>query len=129
MSTASALACAVLAGGILGGGLILLLAALPRWSAVPLARRIAPYLRDVVAEDDLPAGARPRQGILPAGDHRLWTRAHALFGRALGGSDALRLRLAQSGSAIEQSAFRGRQLGWVLAGIAAGAIGLIAAAV
>lgn len=129
MSTASAVALAVLTGGTLGGGLIFLLAALPRWSAVPLARRIAPYLRDVVAEEDLPAGARPRQGILPAGDHRLWARAQALFGRALGGSDALRRRLAQAGSASEQSAFRGRQLGWVLAGIAAGALILISAAV
>nr|WP_244632006.1 hypothetical protein [Microbacterium sp. Se63.02b] len=41
----------------------------------------------------------------------------------------LRRRLAQAGVALDPAAFRGRQLGWVVAGIGAGAAVLVVLAV
>ena len=124
----SALAVAVLGGGVLAGGILCVLAALPRWSAAALTVRIAPYVRDVVADDDLPETVLPRPGVLPAGERKLWSRIHLAFARFLGGGDALGQRLAQAGLAMEQGTFRGRQLGWVVGGVATGAVMLIALA-
>lgn len=129
MSGISAFAFALLGGGTLAAGVLCILAALPRWSATSLTSRIAPYVRDVVADDDLPPNVLPRAGVLPAGDRSAWARAHTAFERLLGGGDALRGRIAQAGMTIEPGAFRGRQLGWTLAGIAVGALALVAVAV
>ena len=128
MSALSALAVAVLGGGVLATGVLCVLAAMPRWSASPLTLRTAPYVRDVVADDDLPAIVLPRVGVLPASDRRVWIRALTTFERMLGGTDALRRRLVQAGSTLDPVTFRGRQLGWVLAGLAVGAVCLIAVA-
>lgn len=129
MNPVSAIAVALLGGGALGFGVLCMLAALPRWSASPLALRIAPYVRDVVADADMPVDALPRVGVLSAGDGVLWPRALALFEHLIGGGDALGRRIEQAGLPLEPGAFRGRQLGWVLAGIAIGAITVIAIAI
>lgn len=118
-------AIAVLFGGLLSAGLLCVLASVPRWRATPLPARIGPYLRDVVPEEALPHGVVPRAGILPTG---LWQRMRIGFGSALAGSEMLRLRLAQAGSDVDAATFRGRQLGWTLAGAGAGAVLLIALA-
>lgn len=125
MSAVSAAAVAVLGGGAFAAGVLLMLAALPRWSATPLAVRIAPYVRDAVADGVLPPSALPRVGTLPAAERSLRARLLVLVGRALGDDAALRKRLAQGGVAAEPTAFRSRQLGWTVAGIAVGAIVLI----
>ena len=125
LSGVTALAVAVLLGGGLAVGVLGVLTALPRWRAAPLALRIAPYVRDVVADDLLPPEALPAVGALPAGgsvwDRMLWT-----FERMVGGGETLRSRLAQAGSGIGTAAFRGRQLAWGLGGIVAGALAVIA---
>jgi tight adherence protein C len=125
----SAIAVAVLGGGALGIGVLCMLAALPHWSASPLTMRIAPYVRDVVLDGDLPGGALPRVGVLSAGHQAFWNRSLAIIERMLGGADALRRRIDQAGLAVEQGTFRARQLGWVLAGIATGALAVIALAI
>jgi tight adherence protein C len=115
----------VLIGGAFAGGLLSILAALPRWRAVSLSARIAPYVRDVVDDARLPASALPRVGALPISGRSLWQRAKIAFERLLGGGDALRHRLSQAGIMMDAAAFRGRQLGWALAGIGGGAIVLV----
>lgn len=129
MNPLSAFAVAVLGGGALACGVLCILAVMPRWSAMPLTRRIAPYLRDVVADDDLPTIALPRVGVLPAADRTLRSRATAIFARLLGDGEVLRRRIAQAGLHIEPGAFRGRQLGWVLVGIVTGALTVIVLAI
>ena len=112
---------AVLLGGVLGAGLILVVSALPRWRALPLQRRIAPHVRDVVPDEMLPAGSIPTAGVLPVSAPGLKARAQALFERALGGGEQLRRRVVQAGLDLEASSFRARQLGWGLAGLGIGA--------
>ncbi|UJP10625.1 hypothetical protein L2X99_02830 [Microbacterium sp. KUDC0406] len=128
MSAVTDAAIAVLLGGALGAGLISILFALPRWRALPLDRRIAPYVRDVVPDELLPAGVLPSSGLLPVSGRRLRDRLQTGFERMLGGGDALRQRLSQAGSAQEPSTFRARQLGWALAGLLAGSVAVVALA-
>lgn len=120
MSAPSEIAVAILLGGSLAAGLLFILAALPRWRAASLTARIAPYVRDVVPDHVLPSEALPRAGVLPSG-RGLWHLMTDLFERVLGGGETLRHRIAQAGLDIGPSAFRGRQLAWGLAGLAAGA--------
>lgn len=129
MNGFSVLASAVLIGGTLATGLLCVLAALPRWRAASLTVRIAPYVRDVVADSDMPRGLLPATGMLPASGRSPWQRAQHAFERMLGGGEVLRQRLAQAGVRTDPVAFRGRQLGWMLAGIGVGALAVIALAV
>lgn len=121
VSGLSAFASAVLIGGTFAAGVLSILAVMPRWRAASLVVRIGPYVRDVVGDDDLPRGILPDAGMLPASARTLWAVAHSGFERMLGGGDALGRRLHQAGAEMDPAAFRGRQLGWVLAGIGAGA--------
>lgn len=113
-------AVAVLLGGLLGGGLISVLAAAPRWRAASLSVRIAPYVRDVVDDAVLPHRLRPDAGILPVGAGAAATRLRARLLRSIGDSEALAVRLSQAGSDVTPGAFRARQLGWAVAGFALG---------
>ncbi|MEV7621360.1 type II secretion system F family protein [Microbacterium sp. NPDC089321] len=122
-------AIAVLLGGSLALGLLGVLSALPRWSGPSLERRIAPYVRDVVADDALPSGVLPAVGVMPVRGRRLWSRLQELFDRMLGGGDTLRLRIAQAGIAQSPAAFRGRQLAWGVGGLLAGAVIVVVIAV
>lgn len=124
MNGLSALAGAVLIGGGFAAGMLSILSALPRWRAVNLAVRIGPYVRDVVPDESLPRGILPVAGALPASGRTLWERARSGFERILGGGEALRQRLAQAGVHTDPASFRGRQLGWGLAGIGVGAVAL-----
>lgn len=125
LSGVSALAVAVLLGGGFAAGGLALLGGLPRWRAAPLDSRIAPYIRDVVDDDMLPPDALPRPGTLPAGGIRLGLRGGEVIDRLLGGSDGLRRRLAQAGTALDPVAFRGRQLAAGVAGLVCGALAVI----
>ena len=128
MRVVTDLAIAVLLGGLLAGGVLCVLAALPRWRAASLSVRIAPYVRDVVPDALLPPGILPTAGVLSVSGRTVWDRLRGAFERLVGGGDALRMRLAQAGSPLEASAFRGRQLAWGLGGLAAGAVIVIALA-
>lgn len=112
MTAMTDLALALLLGGGFALGLLGVLSRLPRWGALPLERRIAPYVRDVVPDEAMPSGILPRVGVLPVQGRTLWSRLGAAFERMLGGGDALALRLAQAGSAQSPAAFRARQLAW-----------------
>lgn len=125
MSGFSLFSVSVLIGGVLAGGMLCMVTALPRWAAAPLVQRIGPYVRDVVSDDDLPQSALPVLRMLPVGGRSPWNRLRTAFERALGGRDALQRRLAQAGIDMSAATFRGRQLGWMLLGIGAGAVAVI----
>jgi tight adherence protein C len=129
MTVVTDAAVAVLLGGALALGLLGVLSALPRWGAPSLERRIAPYVRDVVDDDALPAGILPVVGVMPVHGRRLWDRLRELLERILGGGDALRLRLRQAGLAQTPAVFRGRQLAWGVAGLLLGALAVVVIAV
>lgn len=120
MSGGTALATALLAGGAFAAGILCLLSLLPAWRAAPLAVRIAPYVRDVVPDAALPGGVRPLLGLLPGG-RPLREQVIALADRMLGGSVMLGRRLAQAGLDTSATAFRSRQLAWLVGGLIAGA--------
>ena len=65
MSALSDVAVAVLLGGLLAAGLLLVLAAFPRWRWANLSTRIAPHVRDVADLTD-PTERLPWR--MPAGD-------------------------------------------------------------
>lgn len=125
MSGFSLFSFSVLIGGVLAGGMLCMVTALPRWAAAPLVQRIGPYVRDVVSDDALPQSALPVLRMLPAGGRSPWNRLRTAFERALGGRDALQRRLAQAGIDMSAATFRGRQLGWMVLGIGAGAVAVI----
>lgn len=129
MRAVTDIALAVLLGGAFGLGVIGVLSALPRWGALPLDRRIAPYVRDVVDDEALPAGILPRVGMMPLDGRRLWDRLRAGFDRVLGGGEALAHRLAQAGASQTPAAFRGRQLAWGVGGLLTGAALVVVMAV
>ncbi len=113
---------AVVLGGVLATGILLVMRSAPRWSAPSLARRIAPYVRDVAD----PLGLTP-VSALPTG-HGVLPRLAGLLGR-VGGAETLARRLSQAGWDQDAVVFRGRQLGWTTAGIVLGASGAVVAAV
>lgn len=122
-------ATAILLGGLLGTGILCVLAAAPRWRAASLTNRIAPYVRDAVEDAVLPTGVLPVAGVLPVGTGATWQRLRARLIPGTGDSDALALRLAQAGSDDEPAAFRGRQLAWAIGGLALGSALVIVLAV
>lgn len=127
MTWATDAALAVLLGGALGGGICLLLVLVPRVGAPSVARRIAPYIREVTD----PAGTTAWELIGRAGAAGVlgWStaieRAAAWFVRIVGSSDALAMRLARAGRAPDPAAFRARQLAWGVAGVGAGALAVV----
>ncbi|MGM7699445.1 type II secretion system F family protein [Microbacterium sp. A84] len=125
MSGVTDAAMAVLLGGLMAAGILCILAAAPRWRAASLSTRIAPYVRDAVDDAVLPLGALPRVGILPAHAAGGAARVKALLLRGFGDSEALAQRLGQAGSSEGPAAFRGRQLGWALAGFGGGSVLII----
>lgn len=119
---ATDLAFAVVLGGAFGVGACLLVSLAPRWGAPSLARRIAPYIRDVTDPRGLtPALAGPGADL--AG---LWRRAQVRIAEVSGGSAVVDRRLHQAGWTMDAAAFRGRQLAWAIAGVAIGGIAVVA---
>ena len=118
----SDLAIAILLGGVLATGLLLVLAAFPRWRSASLSARIAPYLRDIA--DVAPPGER-LPWRMPAGGS--WTaRLKSAFGLFGGGDAGVALRMTQAGLPGGPARFRSRQLAWVLAGLGLGAVATVA---
>ena len=121
---ATVAAFAVVLGGCFGVGVCLVLAAAPRWGAPSLARRIAPYIRDVTD----PTGLAPLPSLALGDPVALWRAAQARVGAALGGSDTIARRLRQAHWSMDVAGFRGRQLAWALVGLAIGGVAMVALA-
>lgn len=118
-------AVAVLLGGTLGVGLWSLLAAIPRWGAEPLVRRIAPYVRDVSDPQgtSLPTVApTDPAAFLVRAARRIWAGFVALVARVWGVSDALSARLGRAGWQMTATQYRERQLGVVVVAALVGAL-------
>ena len=120
----SSMALAVVLGTAFGLGVWLLIALLPRWRALPLERRIAPYVRDVTDPRGLTpwlttdAWATPTLG-------RAFAAAGIRFAGLFGSSATIARRLAQAGRAGGVEQFRARQLAWGIGGLLAGSVVLI----
>jgi tight adherence protein C len=112
---ASDMAYAVILGAAFGAGVCLLLSLAPRWGAPSLARRIAPYIRDVTDPRGLDVAVRgPRDPGLA------WAVLQRRFARMIGGDASVARRLHRAGWTIDVARFRGRQLAWAVAGLAVG---------
>lgn len=124
MNAVTIVACAVVLGAALGAGVLLTVQRVPRWSAPALARRIAPYLRDVAD----PAGITPLRPVLPlVGWQSVRDRLAAAWGGA-GGADALARRLQQAALPQDVVEFRARQLAWGVVGLLLGGVLAVGAA-
>lgn len=113
MSVATVAACAVILGAALAAGILLITQRVPRWAAPSLTRRIAPYVRDIAD----PVGLTPLEPV-PAWTG--WRVARDRLAASWGGGEALARRLRQAGMPPDVVAFRGRQLGWAVAGLGGG---------
>jgi tight adherence protein C len=122
MLTESALS--VVLGCALGAGVCLLLSLAPRVSAPSLARRVGPYIRDIVDPQGLGPVPSPAAGLREAAMAFL-----ARGGRLLGGTDTVRRRLDQAGWAADPARFRSRQLLWGLIGLGGGGMVVVILAV
>ncbi|MFE2774163.1 type II secretion system F family protein [Microbacterium resistens] len=111
-------ATAVLLGGLLAVGTLILLAAFPRWRTASLILRVAPHVRDVV---DLPEGRTERRWRMPVAGRGLAFLRTAIAGIGPGDA-AVAVRLAQAGSRRDVASFRSRQLAAVVLGLLVGAL-------
>lgn len=118
----SDIAYAVVLGTALGVGACLLIALAPRWGAPSLARRIAPYIRDVTDPRGLDVPVRGAQGTTGVGAASFaWASfLPTRLVRLAGGDAVLSRRLHRAGWAMDATRFRGRQLAWAVAGLGAG---------
>jgi tight adherence protein C len=99
-------------------GVTLLSTLAPRWWAPSLARRIAPYIRDVTD----PQGTtllRPG-GLGPIDVRDIARSALRRAGALLSGSAVIERRLRQAGRDEDVATFRARQLAWTIVGIGGG---------
>ena len=124
MSAVTEVALAVVLGGALAVGLLLVMMRMPRWGAMRLADRIAPYLRDAADPLGLTPLAVPTLDVASA--WRTWRDRTAA---ALGGSTVIARRLRQASWQMDATQFRGRQLGWALGGLVIGALVVVVLAV
>lgn len=120
-----------LLGGALGAGAWSIVAALPRWGALPLERRIAPYIRDITDPDGttVSGGMTDPGSAIAAVLAALRTGAMARASAVLGGAESTARRLEQAGRGADVAAFRGRQLAWGLTGAGAGGVVIVCVAV
>lgn len=107
MSLLTEISLAVLLGGAFAAGVALVATRIPRFAAPTLARRVAPYLRDI---------ADPR-GLTPLGAvGSEWRTRRDRLMAALGGTTRLEQRLRQAGWTQDAAGFRARQLLWLVVG-------------
>ncbi|GAA1992051.1 type II secretion system F family protein [Microbacterium pumilum] len=118
---ANDLAYSIVLGAALGVGICLLVSLAPRWGAPSLARRIAPYIRDVTDPRGLPSGPVPGAHDVAL----LWREFQQRLARAGGGSESTARRLRQAGWTMDAATFRGRQLGWAIGGVAVGGFAVV----
>lgn len=113
----------LLLGVLLGLGLWLVSAAMPRLGRPRLVDRVAPYVADLSPEARAMLARRPSDpspvlGIVVGPVAR---RARGVLSDWLGGDEAIAKRLRQAGSTASVERFRGEQLAWSAAGFVIGA--------
>lgn len=116
VSALTEIALAIVLGGALATGLVLVATRIPRLAAPTLSRRIAPYLRDIAD----PRGLTPLASV-PSD----WRARRDRLVASLGGAARLEHRLRQAGRTQDATAFRARQLTWVVVGALIGGIVLV----
>ncbi|WP_251450197.1 type II secretion system F family protein [Microbacterium sp. Marseille-Q6648] len=99
-------------------GVTLLSTLAPRWWAPSLARRIAPYIRDVTDPQGTTLLRPGGLGPLDVGESARSALRRA--GALLSGSAVIERRLRQAGRDEDVATFRGRQLAWTIVGIGGG---------
>ncbi|WP_353816296.1 type II secretion system F family protein [Agromyces sp. SYSU T00266] len=116
-------------GAVLGVGLWLVAASVPRIGRARLVDRVAPYITDISSEARA-MRARPASDpgsvigmlVMPAA-----RRARGILSSILGGNETVARRLRQAGADATVERFRGRQLVWATVGFAlAGLLALVA---
>jgi tight adherence protein C len=110
-------------GAVLGLGLWLIVASMPRLGRARLVDRVAPYITDFSAEARA-MRARPDgdpSSVLGMLVLPVLRRLHGILSTVLGGNDAIARRLRQAGSDATVERFRGEQLGWAGGAFALGA--------
>jgi tight adherence protein C len=113
---------AIVLGTALGVGVCMLVSLAPRLGAPSLARRIAPYIRDVTDPRGLDVTAS--SGVGPP---FAWSSfAQRTLIRLAGGDAALERRLHRAAWPMEAARFRGRQLAWAIVGLATGGAVVVA---
>lgn len=117
-ATVDAGAISVAWGVAFGLGLVLIASRTPRWGAVSLHRRIAPYLRDLAD----PLGIEPIVASRAADAARPAGGIGARIARAIGGESELTARLRRAAWTIDAARFRQRQLLWAVMGLFAGGV-------
>jgi tight adherence protein C len=115
-------ALAVVLGAILGLGLWMVAAAVPRFGRPRLAERVAPYVADLSPAarallDRRPADPSAVLGVIVG---PVASRARTIMSSWLGGDEIVAKRLRQAGSAASVERFRGAQLAWAAAGFVMG---------
>lgn len=111
------LAYAVVLGSAFGIGVCLLIALAPRWGAPSLARRIAPYVREVTDPLGYVGPARSLDTLRHAVRERLR--------RATRSSPGIDRRLRQAGWRMDAASFRGRQLAAAVVAVVLGGIAVV----
>lgn len=112
------LAFAVVLGSAWAAGVCLVLSRAPRWGAPSLARRIAPYIRDVTD----PRGVGLAVAGVPRDRDAVWQAMQRRLSEIVGGEASITRRLRQAGRGDDAAAFRGRQLAWAVVGLAIGGL-------
>ena len=110
----------VVSGLLLWAGAALILSSVPWFSRTPVVERLRPYLPGFT-------GRPQRGGILSAESFRevvgpLSRSFGERLARLLGVSEQLDLRLTRIHSALDVTAYRMREIGWMVVGLAAGAL-------
>ena len=130
MTMAMSVAVSILLGAALGTGLWSVLAALPRWGAEPLVRRVAPYVRDISDPQGsslpLVAPADPAAFLVRTA-RRAWGAVVSALSRVWGSSDVLAARLVRAGWHMSAARYRERQLGIALGAGLVGALLVVVA--
>ncbi|WP_394279248.1 type II secretion system F family protein [Microbacterium sp.] len=116
MTGVTALALAVVLGGSLAAGLVLMSTRVPRLAAPTLSRRLAPYLRDLAD----PRGMTPLAPVVMT-----WRTRRDRWVASLGGAAGVEQRLRQAGIARDAAWFRARQLSWLIVGAAVGGVTVV----
>lgn len=123
MVPVNTVALAIGCGALLGLGLWLLVALVPRIGRPRLAERVAPYLADVSAEARaslVPRAVDPTP-VFGAVFGPVLERIRQVLGPLLGGNQTVARRLRQSASAQSVERFRASQLFWAVVALAVAA--------
>lgn len=123
MTAATDAAVSVLLGAAMAAGVLLMATRMPRWAAPTLARRIAPYVRDIAD----PRGLTPLEPVLPGTSG--WMRGPRRWIEAVGDTASAQRLLRQAGWSVSVTSFRTRQLFAGLVGLFGGAGAVVVLAV